>query len=264
MKIKRSFYKDNIYIIAQSPHCGLAQACRAMDFGWSGYADKNLYAPCDMTFKRKWNDGVEYWVDGCEGTYIQFVHVKPVNDYNKKEGSKFGNFINDHTHLAINVKGTWGVYLDYVDRGAELFFWTYGQKHDKWSDWNTYTNREIICYTNEMKEIFSFNFFLNLETTNTVDLNIRKEPNTTSAILGKVPPKTKFQTNQIVSGEDVGNQPIWFKYGEGWISGKYVRDLTVLADCTETQRKLDAALAYIEVLKAELDSFKPLTYYTKD
>lgn len=272
MKLK-SFYKDPIYIITQSNH-GINQAFTAFDFGYLGYDDKGLYGMADMSPKRMWgkgyDGGCEYWIDGCSNVYVQIVHFTPQSLTKVAQGSKFGVVPGDHVHVSLNVQGKWQVYLDYADRGAELFFWQKGQKHFKWTNWETYTDRQLICYNDIMNDIFTFNGPLTIETTNTVEMNVRKEPTTKAVIIGKVAPKTKFETSKIVSGETINGQPIWFNYGEGWISGEYVKDITDFTNDLECQAELFKAKQQISILekdnaalKAELDSYKPITFYTK-
>jgi hypothetical protein len=267
-----SFYKDPLYIITQTNH-GAAQAFCAFDFGYLGYNDKGVYAPADLTFKRKWSQdydgGCEYWINGVKDAYVQFVHFTPTDTYNHKKGVKLGTAKGDHIHVALYYNG-WKVYLDYADRTAELFFWQKGQKHFKWTNWETYTDRHLIYYSDIMKDIFTFSTPLTIQSTNTIEMNVRKEPNTGSAIVGKLPPKTKFSCSRIVCGEEVGGQPIWFEYGSGWVSGEYMTDVSTPANCNECETKLALAEAKIlsletdlEKANAELASYKPITYYIK-
>jgi hypothetical protein len=275
-----SYYKDNIYIITQSPHCGAAQDCKAMDFGYQGYTDKNLYAPCDMTFKRRWDDGVEYWVNGCEGAYLQFVHIKNFDTNNKKLGEKFGTPYLDknHGHLAV-FYNNWDIYLNYCDRDAKLYFWTFGQEHDIWTNWNTYLDKNFICYNEN--EMVTLQLPIKIKTTNTAPLNIREQPNTTAKIVGQIPSSTEFNTKIVASGTEVSGNKTWYGISytsiNGYISGAYVQEIVQASDCSAQEAEIveltdqNNALKDLNValedensaLEAELDSFEPITYYQK-
>ena len=256
MKLK-SFYKDNIYIITQSPHCGSAQDCKAMDFGYLGYGDKNLYAPCDMTFKRSWNDGVEYWVNGCEGVYIQWVHIKPVNSTKKKVGEKFGTPISDHGHITVYDK-KWDIYLNYCDRSATLYFWEYGKKDNKWSNWATYSDLIFSCYTNI--EMVTLQLPIKITTTNTAPLNIREQPNTTSKIVGQIPGVTEFTTKIVAGGTDVNGNKTWYGISynsiNGYISGAYVIEQSQVQDCSVQEQKIKDLQSLLDAQDLKISQYK--------
>lgn len=230
MKIK-SFYKDQVYIITQSNH-GWQQANCAFDFGFAGYSDKNLYALYDLAFKRKWgkdyDGGSEYWI--CPNVYVQIVHWTPSDNRNFKEGEKMGLVTGDHIHIALNVEGKWQVYLDYADRSARLYFWRFGQEHTRWTNWNTFTSRELNCYTNQ--EMVKLQKPIKIKTTNTIELNVREKPDTSSKIINKIPTSQEFATDIVASGSEVSGNKTWYGVLGGYISGAFVEEIREEADCS--------------------------------
>jgi hypothetical protein len=246
-----SFYKDNLYIITQSPH-GSNQSYQAMDFGYLGYGDKNLYAPCDMTFRRSWgvdyDGGCEYNIDNSTA-YVQFVHITPTNKGRVKKGERFALAKGDHGHIAIYYNG-WKRYLDYADKTAKLHWWQMGGTHATWTNWLTYADREIICYTDT--EMVTLQLPIKIKTTNTAPLNVRKEPNTTSEIITKIPGPTEFETKILASGTEVNGNKNWYGVLNGYISGHYVQEIPQTADCNLIQAELDQVRAELVKTQEEL------------
>lgn len=281
MKLK-SFYKDPIYIITQTNH-GINQALNAFDFGYLGYGDKGLYGIANMSPKRMWgkgyDGGTEYWIDGVKNTYVQIVHFTPDSLRKVAQGEKFGTTPGDHVHVTLNVEGKCQVYLDYADRTAELFFWKYGQKHDKWTNWNTYTDKNLISYNDSMQKIEQLPYLMKCTSTNTTTFNIRSEAKIASIDLGDVPVGYTWNTNVVAYGEVVSGNNKWYQIrvpsGEykdyvGYCSAVWVKEEKVESDCSECEAQLATAKIELEKmlsknleLQAELNSFEPITYYQK-
>lgn len=272
MKLK-SFYKDEIYIISQTNH-GINQAFTAFDFGYLGYGDKNLYAPADLVFKRSWgkdyDGGTEYWIT--KDSYVQIVHWTPSSNSGFKQKDKMGLVKGDHVHITLNVQNKWQVYLDYAIRTAELYFWKYGQKHDKWTNWGTYTDRYLISYEDSMQKIEQLPYLVKCTSTNTTTFNIRSEAKVVSLDLGDVPVGHVWYTNAIAYGEVVSGNNKWYQIrvptGEykdyvGYCSATWVREEKVESDCTKCETELALANVKINNLQNELISYQPVTFYTK-
>jgi len=241
MKLQ-SFQKDKLLIITQTNH-GINQAFTAFDFGYLGYGDKGLYGPADMSPKRMWgkgyNGGVEYWIDGCSNVYVQIVHFTPKDSRTVAKGEKFGVIPGDHVHVSLNVQGKWQVYLDYVDRSTILYFWSYGQKHTKWTNWATYTDREITCYDSLMTTL---NPAWKCRSLNTMDMNVRSEPNTSATIVRKLSPNSAFDCPKVTEGQKVEQNgrstTTWFWVGDGWISGCWADPVYENCDAYKDQVKV--------------------------
>jgi len=265
----RSFYKDNIYIITQSNH-GVQQALRAFDFGYLGYSDKHLYGVADMQFKREWGSGVdggcEYWIRNTNA-YVQFVHITALNKGSVAPGQQFAIATGDHGHITANLDGSWTVYLDVADRSATLYWWQFGGKKDPWTNWNTYSDRQIPLIVNN-NDMATLQNPLKLQSTNTLPLNVRATPDTNSTIIGKMAPNTLWESNLVSGGSVVNGNSTWYGYQAGWVSGAYVKELPV--DCSVVEAELKAAnqtIAEQKVVivnqKAEIESFKPANLYSK-
>lgn len=248
----------------------------AFDFGTLGYssADKyRLYAPADCKFRRKWGSGYDggFEIIFCDGSYLQFVHCNPTRDGEFKKGELIGEMGRDkdnpHVHVAINVNGKWDTYLNYVDRNTTLYFWQHGQKHDKWTNWNTYGDKQINCKTNT--DMATLQNPIKIKTTNTAPLNVRKEPNTSSGVVKQIPGPTEYETKLIAGGQDINGNTTWYGVEGGYISGAFVQEMPMqdYSQCeiekAELQTQVNTLTGQVNELQTEVNSFQPITYYTK-
>lgn len=79
------------------------------------------------------------------------------------------------------------------------------------------------------------------KTINTKPINVFAEPTSKSKIIGQVQPERRFKTKKVANGENFeGKYPVWYSWGDGWISGKYVKE----RGCDNTE---------LEQLKTELE-----------
>lgn len=280
MKLDSIF--DNI-IITQSNHSivfvdGLPVMNTAFDFS----SKSKLLAGLDcevtrVTVKPKKQDSYFFikFFDGSE----QFVlHALPVRSGSFKQGDVICNealpYYNskgqreDHYHSMIKVNNKWQVLLDYVRRDLPLYFWVYGQTHNKWSNWATYTDRYLISINNT--EMVKLQNTIKIQTTNTTELNVREQPTTSSKIINKIAGATTFNTDIVATGDDVSGNKTWYGVLGGYISGAWVKEIPQTADCStieaqliEANKKLDETTAMVAGLEKELASFVPKTIYEK-
>lgn len=109
--------------------------------GWAGTdkVSKKLYAPADGRILKVYKDGNNSFFNfGTANWFIQFVHDVPIREGEFKRGEYLGDSTWDHHHVAINVDGQWHWIQDYLDRGIDLSFWTYGARDNKWAKWSSY------------------------------------------------------------------------------------------------------------------------------
>ena len=153
--------------------------------------------------------------------------------------------------------------MDYAERDAALYFWQFGQKHFKWTNWDTYTDRQLICYNEN--EMVTLQLPLTIEVLGT-PLNVRDEPSTTAKIVATINEITKFETKIVSAGTVVNGNSTWYQIVfngvKGWVSGAFMKELA--EDCSECQAQVVKLTAENQVLKTELDSYKPVTYYIKE
>lgn len=280
MKLDKPF--DNI-IITQSNHSivfvdGLPVMNTAFDFS----SKSKLLAPLDceitrVTVKPKKQDSY-FFIKLPEGSEIFVLHALPVRSGKFKQGEVICNealpYYNskgqreDHYHSMIKVNNKWQVLLDYVRRDLPLYFWVYGQTHYKWTNWNTYTDRQLVIINNN--EMVKLQLPIQIQTTNTTDLNIREQPTTSSKIINKIPTSTAFTTDIVATGDDVGGNKTWYGVLGGYISGAFVKEIPQTADCSvieaqlnDANQKLDACTNKLVEAVNELNSFVPETIYRK-
>lgn len=270
-KIDRLF---NHLEINKSPHG--TQAGKAVDI-----ETQQMFTPIDGCEVRKFNYNEstpsQSWFDihlpVTKGyAFLRCVHGAPPKIGKYKAGELIGNpyptvKVNgkithaSHWHIALNVDGVWYNFLEYYNRNTELFWWTATGKHATWTNWATYADRQLNLPITEPIEVprkmQSHKVSFELVTNNTVEMNLRKEPNTKSEALGKVPPKTSCKASEIVlDSELVSGVSTWyrieFKGIQGYISGAFVGEVKQVT-FDEEKKKYEDQIKGLEANMAALN-----------
>lgn len=253
--------------INKSPHG--TQAGKAVDI-----ETQQMFTPIDGCEVRKFNydEGTpsQSWFDihlpVTKGSaFLRCVHGAPPKIGKYKAGEIIGNpyptvKINgkithaSHWHVALNVDGVWYNFLEYYNRNTELFWWTATGKHDTWTNWATYADRQLNLPITEPIEVprkmQSYPANLLIHTHNTEELNIRKAPSTKSGVVGKLPPKSSLKASELVlDAELVSGVSTWyrieFKGIVGYISGAFVDDVKQVT-FDEEKKKYEDQISALE------------------
>jgi hypothetical protein len=239
MKLENLVVGNNL-IITQTNH-GASQNGMAFDFGHlAGQAQADgkiiritsLYQPkLDKTYP--YRQSYFHFIAADGSWYIQYVHALPSKALNAiyKRGEVLWASKWHHVHPAIVYQNKWGVLLDYMRRDIELWWTRMGLKHPVWTNWSTYRDLHLPPLPIIMKsEMVTLQHKLKCKTTNTTALKIRREPNIPSVnpdsnVIGTIPSSVMFETQVVANGTIVEGNPTWYKYSDGFISGRWVEEL---------------------------------------
>ena len=282
-----NIFKGNSIVIAQSPH-GKAQNYKAMDLYGTSPDRYSIIAPAAGRILRVYSAGKQSLFDfGDKDWFIQFVHCVPTISKNTivEKGALIGVMVKVppiHTHIAINVKGSWGILLSYMDQGIKLLSEN-GKPPTVWQNWNTYPDKKLFINNSPMVKAVQLPDLYKLTSTNTTTFNIRLEPFKNALDIGDVPSGYTWEGNIYAVGENIQGNTSWWQVivpaGQpnagvvGYCAGKFVKAEKIANDPTleiklkdyETRLKAIKPLAsdivtrakiYILVNKKMSDSFK--------
>lgn len=238
MKLK-SWSDKPFLIISQSPH-GNNQNGKAMDFA---HLKGNAPAPGKVIQRYPQSDPqLNYFTFGQDNWELQCVHTDPVRPVGSSAntGEPLWKSTWNHVHLTIKISSKWEYALSCLDWDSVPVYWLKeGQKHPVWTNKSTYPSIELPPYPIQNTEMVNLQLPIKCVSTNTVDMNIRKEPTTKSEAIGKMPPSTPWQTQKVARGEAVEGVDTWYGFSGGFVSGKYVREL-VAQNNAELEQKVTA------------------------
>lgn len=245
-----SFSDKSYLILSQSPH-GSYQDGKAIDFA---HLSGNAPAKGKVNyFKPQGNTRQNYFGFGQDGWELQAVHSNPMKSVGSiiEKGQAMWRTTWHHLHLTLKFNGKWYYVLSALDWNKVKVYWLkYGQSHPVWTKQSTYGSLELPPYLSKT-EMVNLQQAIQCQSTNTIDMNIRKEPSTGAGVIGKMKPNTRFSTKQVAKGSNVQGVDTWYKYSSGWVSGKYVRELPQTADCSAVEKQLSEANKKIESLNSE-------------
>lgn len=248
----RNFVAGSSLVINQSPH-GKYQNYKALDLG---ITEGVTQAPGVITKIVPTKDPklsyFHYLFD--DGTYGEYVHAKPLHKVGARlpAGEKLWISTWHHLHIAYVYKGQWVDPRTLLDRSIQLYWLKVGQKHPTWTSWNV-PSYEIAYNIIGQNEMVKLQQPIKATTLNTVPMNIRKDPSLSAPVVGKVAPAVTFNTSIVTSGENVDGVNTWYRYTEGWISGKYVHELPCASDAAQSEQ-LAQLSKEIERLKQQNES----------
>ncbi len=137
-----------------------------------------------------------------DGKDILFHHANPVRTGQFAPGEHLGGSAWHHFHVAFKYQGVW----------RDI--------------------REILPIKPPQADRKMQSYPVNFEiiTNNTVEMNLRKGPNTKSEALGKVAPKSKLKASELVQDSElVSGVSTWYKVTvgavQGYISGAFVGEV---------------------------------------
>lgn len=169
---------------------------------------------------------------GKDNWFLEFVHSRPVKAVNSwfKVGEKLWDTTWHHLHFTVWIDGKPGpgTAIDYLNRKYfdRIYWLKKGQKHPVWTNPSTYTDRHLPPYpTDVVYDMALLQKPIKCVTTNTVAMRVRKDPNTTSAVLETVDSRTQFDTREISGGSEVNGNKTWYKYKQGWVSGAFIEEI---------------------------------------
>jgi len=278
--------QGNVLVLTQRTH-GVNQNNHALDISSRFGAG---IAPAEGRFLSEYkgsgatdDDDAFLWGKPEDGWVIQFTHSRCINRGNVTRGTRLFDTTTNHYHIALmeNPKawagglpkgGTWRVIIDYMDRSLGLGWLTPSGKHPVWTSWGTYTDRHLRPLAKVVEyEMVGLQFPVKCVTTNTTDMNVRKEPSTKSESIRKVAPNTPFETRTLSSGEAIDGVSTWYFMGDGWVSGRYVNQIPstnneqLEKDLVETKAQVTTLNQERQVLETknlalvtEIDLLKPI------
>lgn len=243
----RSWSDKPFLVISQSPH-GAYQSGKAIDFA---HLSGNAPARGKITyFKPQPNPKQNYFGFGADNWQIQFVHSNPQQKVGSvvDAGKPLWRSSWHHSHDTIEVDGIWEYVLSCLDWDVVPVYWLReGQKHPVWTNKSTYRSIELPPYPVTIIEMVNLQQPIECVSTNTVPMNVRKEPTTKSESIAKMPPQTAFKTTKVARGEMVEGVDTWYGYTQGWVSGKYIKELSSPSNA-ELEKKVVELTAKNELL----------------
>ena len=250
--------------ISQSLH-GAQQGGMAIDcYGSEKGKELDFKAVENGTAERPYDQGTKFegfWFKLDSGNYAQYTHVKYPGNKHFNKGDFIGHSAWNHCHFAIQCQN-WYPYWNYSDQTEVVFTSESGQVYPykdlpKYQDMDILTCQLVVNNTS-MRITGSFN-----SVSNASKWNIRTEPNSSSAIIGTLIPNTTWTAPEIeINGELANATTVWLRYQAGWVNGGCLVSCVASGD-TQCQVELAAAKLEVSQLQKEVDSYKPLTFYTK-
>jgi hypothetical protein len=257
-----NFSLDNWLVITQAKH-GAAQGNMAFDIGLlGGSAPANgvvtkIYT--HTTSPKPYPARLSFFDFGKDNWILQMVHAKPKYKVGVAVPDRAALWDSTwhHLHVGIKVNSNWGVVFDYMRRDIELYWLKKGQKHPTWTNWSTYTDRQLQPYTNipdngKLFEMVKLQHPITVRNDTGDYVNIRKAPTSKSEKLGQISPGASWQTQCVAEGESVDGNSTWYQNGAAWVAGRFLTEVPQ----TTNQDELDALKAQNEVLKKQNEALK--------